>query len=319
MRLLRGSVAPGAMSTGAVVAIGKFDGLHRGHRVLLERAAAHARAQALPLAVLSFEPLPHEYFMPKTAPARLARFVCKWHALAELDTVDALACLRFNRRLAAEPAEDFVRRTLAEGLRARTVVVGEDFRFGHKRRGDVALLARLGRGHGFEVDPVPAVTGPGGERISSSMVRDALEANDLDSAAGLIGQAYAQWGRVVTGDRLGRDLGFPTANLALGRRPPPLGGIYVVRASGLPDGPRHGVANVGTRPSIGGTRRLLEVYFPAYSGDLYGRLLKVEFLAWLRPEARFADLDALAGAMRDDVDRAERWLRERELNWEITR
>jgi len=197
--------------------------------------------------------------------------------------------------------------------------VGEDFRFGHKRRGDVGLLARLGPGHGFEVDPVPAVTAPDGRRISSSMLRDALEANDLDAATAFIGRPYAQWGRVVRGDGLGRCLGFPTANLALGRRPPPLAGIYVVRASGVPGGSRHGVANVGVRPSIGSTRRLLEIYFPDYAGDLYGRLLKVEFLAWLRPEADFADLDALVRAMRDDVERAAHWLEAHDLDWENAR
>jgi len=307
------------MSAGAVVAIGKFDGLHRGHRVLLERAAEHARTHALPLVVVSFEPLPHEYFAPNEAPARLARFVSKWHALAELGTVDLFACLRFGHRLAAEAPEDFVNRTLVAGLGARTVVVGEDFRFGHRRRGDVALLVRMGREYGFKLDAVPAVTDRTGRRISSSMVRDALEADDLDTASGLISRPYAQWGRVVKGDELGRHLGFPTANLALGRRPPPLAGIYIVRVSGLPEGVRHGVANVGVRPSVGGTRRLLEVYFPAYSGNLYGRLLKVECLAWLRAEAHFADLDDLAAAMREDVQNAALWLKKRDLEWEIAR
>lgn len=301
------------------MAIGKFDGLHRGHRVLLEQAANHARAHGLPLVVLSFEPLPHEYFAPTTATTRLARFVTKWHALAELGTVDAFACLRFDRHLASEPPEDFVCGTLVAGLGARTIVVGEDFRFGYKRRGDVDLLTRLGNEHGFEVDAVAAVTGTEGQRISSSQVRHALEANDLNAATALIGRPYTLWGRVVTGDKLGQRLGFPTANLALGRRPPPLAGIYVVRATGLPEGPRYGVANVGTRPSVGGTRRLLEIYFPEYSGDLYGRLLKVEFLAWLRAEAHFADLDALVEAMREDVHQAEQWLSERNMNWETVR
>lgn len=317
MRLLRGRIAPGAMPDGCVVAIGKFDGLHRGHRVLLDRAADHARDRRLPLVVLSFEPLPHEYFAPATATTRLARFVSKWYALAELGTVDTFACLRFNRRFATAAPEDFVCHTLAAGLGARLVVVGEGFRFGCERRGDVAMLARLGDEHGFEVDAVTAVTGTDGQRISSSQVRRALETNDLDAAAALIGRPYTLWGRVVAGDKLGRRLGFPTANLALGRRPPPLAGIYVVRATGLPEGARYGVANVGTRPSIGGTRRLLEIYFPEYSGDLYGRLLQVEFFAWLRAEAHFADLDALAGAMREDVHQAEQWLSERNTNWEM--
>lgn len=318
MRLLRGDLASGA-NRPAVVAIGKFDGLHLGHRAVIDRAAALAREQGLPLTLMSFEPLPHEFFAPASATTRLSRFVTKWHMLRRLGTVDTFACLRFNRRTAALEAEDFARRTLAAGLGARAVVVGEDFRFGKARKGDVALLKRIGGETGFSVEPVGAVCDSLGERISSSRVRRALEENRLDAMAELLGRPYEAWGRVVTGERLGRRLGFPTANLALGRRPPPLGGIYVVRASGLPEGTRYGVANVGTRPSIGGGRRLLEIYFPQYSGDLYGRLLQVEFLAWLRDEQHFADLEALTRAMGDDVDHAAHWLREKGLSWESDR
>lgn len=311
--------APGSGPPASVVAIGKFDGLHLGHRAVLAHAAALARRSELPLTVASFEPLPHEYFAPESAPARLARFVSKWHMLEALGTVATFACLRFNGRLAGLEPEDFARDVLAGGLGARVVVVGRDFRFGRARRGDVALLERVGRGLGFEVEPVAAVCDRAGERISSSRVRHALDAHALDAAAELLGRPFEVWGRVIAGDRLGRGLGFPTANLALGGRPPPLAGIYVVRATGLPKGTRHGVANVGVRPSVGGKRRLLEVYFPGFSGDLYGRLLKVEFLAWLRPEAHFAGLDALKKAMAEDVERAARWLEEHELDWESER
>lgn len=318
MRLLRGDLASDP-NPPAVVAIGKFDGLHLGHRAVIHRAAALAREQGLPLTLMSFEPLPHEFFAPASATTRLSRFVSKWHMLEGLGTIDTFACLRFNRRSAAQEADDFAHRTLAEGLGARTVVVGEDFRFGRGRKGDIALLEQAGRTSGFEVEPMPAVCSADGGRISSSRVRRALEENRLDAAADLLGRPYEVWGRVVAGERLGRRLGFPTVNLALGRRPPPLGGIYVVRATGLPEGTRQGVANVGTRPSIGGTRRLLEVYFPEYSGNLYGRLLKVEFLAWLRDEAHFADMEALVQAMGDDVDNAAQWLREHGLSWESDR
>ncbi len=318
MRLLRGDLASGT-NPPAVVAIGKFDGLHLGHRAVIERAAALAREQGLPLTLMSFEPLPHEFFAPASVTTRLSRFVTKWHMLRRLGTVDVFACLRFNRRVAALEAGDFARRTLAAGLGARAVVVGEDFRFGRKRRGDVALLEQVGRETGFAVEPVGAVCDASGERISSSRVRQALEENRLDAVAELLGRPYEAWGRVVAGDRLGRHLGFPTANLALGRRPPPLGGIYVVRATGLPGGTRYGVANVGTRPSIGGGRRLLEIYFPQYSGDLYGRLLQVEFMAWLREEKHFADMEALTRAMGNDVEKAAQWLHEKGLSWESDR
>lgn len=318
MRLLRGSLAAGS-NPPSVVAIGKFDGLHLGHWAVIERAAGLARARDLPLTLLSFEPLPHEYFAPQTATSRLGRFVTKWHMLRESGCIDTFACLRFNRRTAAVEAEAFARRILAASLGAKSVVVGEDFRFGKGRAGDVALLEHVGREAGFSVDPVGAVCDGNGERISSSRVRHALEQNRLDTATELLGRPYQLWGRVVGGERLGRQLGFPTANLALGRRPPPLGGIYVVRVSGLGEGTRYGVANVGTRPSIGGTRRLLEIHFPDYAGNLYGRLLKVECLTWLRNEAHFADMDTLKQAMKNDVDTAAQWLEDRNLSWESDR
>ena len=315
MKLLRDLPAPGT-NPPTVVTIGKFDGLHRGHRAVIDRAAAVARECALPLTVMSFEPLPHEYFVPDRATTRLARFVGKWRMIEALGTVDTFVCLRFDRRLAALAPEAFVREKLVAGLNAHAVVVGEDFRFGHERQGDVATLERLGGKYGFEVGSVAAVRSEDGGRISSSRVRHALEANALDAATALLGRPFAVWGHVVAGDKLGRRLGFPTANLGLGRRPPPLAGIYVVRVQGLPEGSRHGAANVGVRPSIGGTRRLLEIYFPGYAGNLYGRLLKVEFLAWLRSEMRFADLALLKHAMQRDVENALQWLEERGLNWE---
>jgi len=302
------------MAGGSVVTIGKFDGLHRGHREVLAVAARHARELGLPLVVVSFEPLPDEYFAGREAPARLARFVSKWRLLAELDTVDAFACLRFGRELAAQEPEAFVTETLRAGLDARQVVVGAEFRFGRKRRGDVVLLAEQGRRHGFGVTGVTPV-GEDGHRISSSRVRAALQGNRLADAERLLGRPYRVWGRVTVGDRLGRRLGFPTANIALGRRPPPLAGIYLVRTAGMPDGVRYGMANVGDRPTVDGRRRLLEVYFPGFDGDLYGRALGVDFLAWVRPEEAFSGLDALVAAMRDDVAAGERWLEARGLDW----
>jgi len=317
MRLIRARVPAGTIPGGSVVTIGKFDGLHRGHREVIATAATVARERRLPLVVVSFEPLPDEYFAGGEAPARLARFVSKWRLLAGLGTVDAFACLRFDRGLASQEPEVFAADVLANGLGARHVVVGEEFRFGRRRRGDVALLADAGRRHGFTVTGVPPVAADG-QRISSSRVRAALEEHRLDDAASLLGRPYRVWGRVVTGDRLGRRLGFPTANLALGRRPPPLAGIYVVRATGTPGGPRHGMANVGDRPTVAGRRRLLEVYFPGFDGDLYGRALGVDFLARLRPEERFTGLDALTATMREDVAAGGRWLRARGLDWRGT-
>lgn len=314
MRLIRGRIAAGTMAGGAVVAIGKFDGLHRGHRAVLAQAVEVARARNLPAVMLSFEPLPEEFFVGNRARARLTRFTIKWRLVEAFGKVEAMACLRFDRALAAQPAEDFVRETLIAGLNAKVVVVGAEFHFGHDRAGDVALLERMGREQGFEVIAVPPVSDEAG-RISSSRVHEALVGNRLDEAAALLGRPFRVYGRVRRGDQVGARLGFPTVNLALGRRPPPLAGIYVVRAEGLPSGSRHGMANVGTRPAVGGGRSLLEIHFPEYSADLYGRLLAVDFLHWLRPEDDFDALDALQAAIANDVATGERWLAARGQGW----
>lgn len=315
MRLLRGRVAPGAIPAGSVVAIGKFDGLHRGHREVLARTCEEALARSLPAVLVTFEPLPEEFFAGDRARARLSRFTTKWRQIAAIGGIDAVACLRFDRAFSARPADEFVLETLVRGLAARAVFVGEGFRFGHKRRGDTGLLERMGRRHGFATSAVAAVSDADG-RISSSRVHQALAANRLDQAGALLGRSYRLYGRVRRGDKLGAKIGFATANLSLGRHPPPLAGIYVVRAEGLPGGARHGVASVGTRPAVGGTRRLLEVHFPGFTGDLYGRLLALDFLHWLRAERGFASRNGLIAAIRADVEAGERWLKARAGGWD---
>lgn len=313
MRLIRGQIGRETIPGGAVVTIGKFDGLHRGHRALLAAAGQEARRRELPLVLLSFEPQPEEFFGGRLP--RLSRFVTKWRLLEDTRQVQIFACLRFNRNLAAQKAEDFVRHVLVEGLQVRGVVVGEGFRFGAGRRGDVNLLERLGQAHGFEVKVVAPVVLEG-SRVSSSRVRQALFAHRFDEVARLLGRPYRLYGRVIRGDQVGGALGFPTANMALGRRPPPLAGIYVVRVEGVSGGLRHGLANVGTRPTLGVKgRRLLEVYLPRWRGRLYGDLLGVDFLARLRPEAGFDGLSPLVDAMREDERRGGRWLADHGLAW----
>ncbi|MGH8426995.1 MAG: bifunctional riboflavin kinase/FAD synthetase [Gammaproteobacteria bacterium] len=315
MRLLRGRIRPEAIPGGAVLTIGKFNGLHRGHRALLDVAAEEARARELPLVMLCFEPLPGEFFKGVEAEARLARFASQWRLIETTGLVDVVACLRFDAALAAQSAEDFVKETLVTGLTARAVVVGEEFRFGRQRKGDLDLLERLGWRRGFATRGVAPVA-DAGRRISSSRVREALTEHRLDEAASLLGRPFRVYGRVRAGDGLGRRLGFPTANLALGHRPPPLAGVYLVRAGGLPGGPHHGMANVGERPTVNGRRRLLEIYFPEFAGDLYGRLLAVDFLFRLRDEERFENLDALRAAIAADVNEGERWLDAHGLEWD---
>lgn len=287
---------------GSVVCIGAFDGLHLGHRALLDRVMARARDLACDAAVLSFEPLPREYFAPDDPPARLMLPHQRVCALQEIG-LDLIGLLRFNARLAATSAEDFVQRALVERLAAREVWVGPEFRFGQARRGDIALLRSMGREHGFaacEIDTHHV----GDERVSSSAIRAALAEGDLESAAHMLGRPYTLSGRVVHGRQLGRKLGYPTANIRLQGKRAALGGIFAVRVHGIGDAPRDGVASLGTRPTVDGTEPLLEAHVFDFDGDLYGQRLEVEFVAKLRDEERFDSLPALVEQMDRDAAQA---------------
>lgn len=313
MRLIRGRIKPGAAPLGCVVTIGKFDGVHQGHGALLDAGAREASRLGRSLIVLTFEPYPEEFF--GFSSARLTPLRTKWRLLEQRGRVDWLVCLRFDQDLADQSASTFVRQVLVEGLGVRTVVVGEDFRFGRKRLGDVDFLRRMAKESGFGVKVVPPVS-INGDRVSSSRVRSALIRHQLEQAATLLGRYYCLYGTVVEGDHLGRRLGFPTVNLSLGRHVPPLGGVYVVRAWNKGKFSRFGLANVGVRPTLGyGGRRLLEVYFPEWEGNLYGQMLGVEFRAWIREERQFADLCSLKDAMEADQQAGTLWLSQRGLQW----
>lgn len=292
---------------GSVATIGGFDGVHRGHQALLAALRRKADELKLPATVISFEPTPREFFMGKNAPARLQRFREKFAALADCG-VDRFVCLRFDERLRSLSAARFVEQVLADALQVRWLVVGHDFQFGRGREGDIASLRELGRRHGFSVDEfAPFLLAD--ERVSSSLVRGALAAGDLPRAAHLLGRPYTITGRVVHGQKLGRTLGFPTANLRLQRRVVPLQGIFAVRATGA--GLQHApaVASLGTRPVVNGVEPLLEVHVFDYAGDLYGRRLQVEFIARLRDERWFPNLDELVIQMQQDALQARRILR----------
>ncbi|HEX5513495.1 MAG TPA: bifunctional riboflavin kinase/FAD synthetase [Gammaproteobacteria bacterium] len=300
MELIRGWHNLRAHHHGCVATIGNFDGVHRGHRAVLARLQQEAQRDGLPSTVIIFEPQPLEYFRPEAAPPRLTELRSKLQALAEAG-VEQVLCLQFGHKLAQMPAEVFVDELLVDRLGVRFLMVGDDFRFGHARCGDYAMLQAAGARHGFTVARMPTVL-EGGQRVSSTRVRQALAEGDLALAAQLLGRRYSICGRVVRGQALGRKLGYPTANIAFHRPPPPLDGIFVigVRLDGVGQS-RPGVASLGTRPTVNGTRTLLEVHLFDYSGDLYGRQLEVEFLQRLRGEERFDSLDALRVQMDQDA------------------
>jgi riboflavin kinase/FMN adenylyltransferase len=287
---------------GCVVTIGNFDGVHRGHQHMLEAVRRKADELGMPATVVTFEPTPREFFEGAAAPARLMRLREKIEALA-LYGIDRVVVLRFDERMRNSGAGEFEQRLLVEGLGVRHVVVGHDFHYARKREGNVDSLRACGARHGFAVEEVDEFL-VAGERVSSSLVREALGRNDLDRAAQLLGRPYRMTGRVRRGAKLGRTLGYPTANLALHRKVVPLWGVMAVRVSGAGLHGHPAVVSLGTRPTVNGTDPLLEVHLFDFDGDLYGRYLSVDFLSWLRAELKFDSLDKLVEQMHVDSAQA---------------
>jgi riboflavin kinase/FMN adenylyltransferase len=278
--------------------------VHRGHQALLARVRAAADARNLPVCVMTFEPHPREYFNFGSAPARIALLRDKLDAL-RVNGVDRVVVEHFNATFARQDAAGFVDRVLVGGLHARWVMVGDDFRYGAGRAGDFASLAAAGAHSGFEVERMETVSDAFGARVSSSAVRAALAAGDLDRAALLLGRAYAITGHVVHGAKLGRTLGFPTLNLRIAHHRPALSGIFVVRVHGLGGAPLPGVASLGLRPTVDDSgRALLEVHLLDWQGDAYGKLVRVEFLKKLRDEEKYDGLPALTAAIARDTRNA---------------
>jgi len=301
MKLLRGTKQVPAALRGGVLTLGSFDGLHLGHRELIERTRARARASGRPALILSFEPMPREFLNPDSPPARLTNFRERWRLL-EGSGLDALIVLRFDAALRTLTGGEFLR-LLIEDLGVTGIVVGHDFRFGRHGEASAAFLQAAGTSHGFTVEVLDPVR-VGEERVSSSLVREALEAFDLALAGRLLGRPYSMRGRVVRGQQLGRTLGFPTANIRLRRRRIPLGGIFAVRVHGIAPTPMGGVASLGTRPTVGGIEPLLETVVFDFSGDLYGCELEVEFVAHLRGEVRFESVELMVVQMQVDAREA---------------
>ncbi len=291
---------PAQAAISRVLAIGNFDGLHLGHRALLERLTATARQHGLPPAVMTFEPHPRELFTPEQAPARLTSLREKL-ALLESCGIEEIFLLHFSRKLAGLSAAEFIERVLVQGLAARHLIIGDDFRFGKGRAGDFAMLQAAGLQHGFGVEAMHTIE-IGGERISSSAVRDVLGAGDLEHAARLLGRPYSIAGRVVHGDKIGRKLGFPTANIQLKRKRVALTGVFAVTVSGLDKRHLPGAASLGVRPTLGaGLRPVLEVHLFDFDREIYGQHLTVHFLHKLRDEARYDSFEALTAQIARDV------------------
>lgn len=311
IRLFRDAEGGPLCPDGSVVCIGAFDGLHLGHRALVRHAVERARALGLPAVALSFEPLPREFFAAGTPPPRLNLPRAKFEGLCELG-IELVGLLRFNAALASMSPEAFVAQVLVGRLSAREVHVGPEFRFGHRRSGDLATLQREGATHGFVADAIAPVL-LDGERVSSTRIRAALQTGDFDNAARLLGKPYAISGCVVHGKALGRTLGYPTANLRFGNKTPALRGIYATRVRGVDgDATRTwpSVASFGTRPTVGGVEPLLEAHLFDFDGDLYGQRIEVEFVARLRDEETFPDLPTLVAQMDRDAQQARRLLQQ---------
>jgi riboflavin kinase/FMN adenylyltransferase len=297
-----------SLGTPHAVTIGNFDGLHLGHQAMLARLQEVARARGLPTCVLSFEPHPREFFAPDQAPARLSSLREKAETLKRLG-IDHLHVLRFDRAFSALSAEAFIEQVLGHTLQARYVLVGDDFHYGAKRAGDFALLKQAGQSLGFDAEALPTVE-VAAERASSTAVRQALAEGDLAHAAVLLGRPYSISGRVVHGDKLGRDIGFPTANIQLKHNRPPLMGIFAVELCGLNGAPLPGVASLGKRPTVKRAEAVpvLEVHLFDFDADIYGRRVRVDFLHKLRDEEKFPDLDTLVAQIKRDVENAKHFL-----------
>lgn len=296
------------LGTPHAVTIGNFDGLHLGHQAMLARLQDVARSRGLPTCVLSFEPHPREFFTPEQAPARLSSLREKAECL-QRQGIDRLHVFRFDRAFSALTAEAFIEQVLGRTLQARYVLVGDDFRYGAKRAGDFALLESLGQSLGFDAEFLPTVE-VAGERASSTAVRQALAAGELEHAERLLGRPYSISGRVVHGDKLGRDIGFPTANIQLKHNRPPLLGIFAVEVYGLNGEPLPGAASLGKRPTVKNPDAVpvLEVHLFDFNAEIYGRRVRVDFLHKLRDEEKYPDLDSLVAQIRRDVDNAKHFL-----------
>ncbi|MDG3088947.1 bifunctional riboflavin kinase/FAD synthetase [Vibrio hannami] len=310
MELIRGIHNIKAQHKGCVLTIGNFDGVHLGHLKVLAQVSEKAKTLNLPSVVMTFEPQPMELFVQQKAPARLTRLRDKHVQLSKLK-IDRLLCVNFNHEFADMPPEDFIEKLLVEKLGVKFLVVGDDFCFGRKRAGNFEMLKEAGKKHGFEVVNTNSFC-VREQRVSSTAIRQALAENNLGDAEMMLGRAYSINGRVAHGRKLGRQLGFPTANVPLKRCVSPVCGVYVVQVHGLGDKPVGGVANIGQRPTVNGVRQQLEVHLFDFNADLYGKQIEVALLKKIRDEKRFESIEALKAQIELDAEAARVWLQQLE-------
>jgi len=307
MELIRGIHNLRPCHHGCVATIGNFDGVHKGHQHVLMQLANKAKEYNCASTVITFEPQPLEYFAPRTAPARLMRLRDKVHSLRQ-HAVNRVLCLRFNKALATMPYQEFIERILVKGLGVRYLVVGDDFCFGKNREGTFQHLVEAGKQHQFEVVSMHTLN-LNSNRISSTRIRHALESGRFEDAYEMLGHHYKMAGRVAHGAKLGRELGFPTANIHVHRKVAPLHGIYVVSVEGLKRKPVQGVASIGTRPSVQGKKVILEVFLFDFNEEIYGEQLEVSFLEKLRDEEHFDSLEVLKDQIAKDVVKAKQYFK----------
>lgn len=305
MQLIRGLHNLKDKISHCALTIGNFDGLHLGHQALIQKTIELAREQKIPSVLMTFEPNPNEFFTQKTE-TRLMRLRDKYQRLS-LWGLDYLFCIRFNKAFSQMSAEHFVRDLLLKQLGLQVLVIGDDFRFGAKRLGDAALLEKMSKENNFSLTQIPSLIIEG-ERVSSTRIRKALAESHFSLVEKLLDRPYSLSGRVSHGDKRGRELGYPTANIILPRRNPPIQGIFVVQVKGLSNHALRAVASLGTRPMFDGKRYLLEANIFDFNHDIYGQLIEVEFLHKLRDEKTFSSLPELIQAIDEDARKARNFL-----------
>ncbi|MEH0666968.1 bifunctional riboflavin kinase/FAD synthetase [Vibrio scophthalmi] len=308
MELIRGIHNIKAQHYGCVLTIGNFDGVHLGHQAVLRQVSQQASMLGLPSTVMTFDPQPLELFAKQNAPARLTRLRDKFVQLSKLG-LERLLCVNFNQEFANLTADEFISDLLVKRLGVKFLVVGDDFCFGRGRLGNFEMLKQAGKTHGFEVVSTQSFCLQT-DRVSSTLIRDALAKDDLALAATMLGRDYSISGRVSHGRKLGRTIGFPTANIPLKRCVSPVSGVYVVEALGLGPQPIGGVANIGNRPTVNGVRQQLEVHLFDFQANLYGKQLEIVLLHKLRNEHKFESFDALKQQIELDAEAARVWLRQ---------